>query len=258
MTKSVTKRVAKSGKRTADGRSISKQWLEDAAKSYDLETYAALVFLEHIRGLYPDSIFKVYGTVIKLSLEDAGDGEVYLVAEIEPHPELETWWQDGQKRAFSIEIIEDFADLHCAYLSGLAVTDSPASLGTHFTRKFSFDPESNNPSQCVNDTLTLQDNNMAINAEQFTESLKHFSAEIDGLRTERDMLKAKLVSEVQKFSDTAASQEAILAAAQEKYTTDIAEKDEEISALKEQIPAANFTHRPIITGGEGSTTSLIY
>lgn len=258
----VKKRIAKSGKRVADGRAMPRKWLEQAADNYSRDIYAADLFLEHIRGVLPDSPFRVYGNVMALSIEDAGKGEVYLVADIKPSKELKSWWADGQKRAFSVEIIEDFADMHSAYLVGVGVTDSPGSLGTSFTQRFTFDPDANGHSVNITAFGAQKTLGNPMETEQFTNSLKHFSAEIEAVRTERDMFKNELAAQKQQFNaDFSAKQEELntlkqqfaadLLASEQKYTADMAAKEAEIEALKEKIPADKFNFRPLTTGAEG-------
>lgn len=129
-------RVALEGA-TTDGRSIEKQWLIDAAQTYNRETYAARVNMEHIRGITADKPFKSYGDVLSLKTEEveiqlAGKTETRLAlfAELDVTDELIAINRDKQKLYTSIEINPNFAGTGKAYLVGLAVTDSPASLGT--------------------------------------------------------------------------------------------------------------------------------
>lgn len=129
-------RVAVEGA-TTDGRTIERQWLADAAATYNRETYAARVNMEHIRGITADKPFKSYGDVLSLKTEEveielAGKKEkkLALFAELDVTDELVAINNDRQKLCTSIEISPNFANSGKAYLVGLAVTDSPASLGT--------------------------------------------------------------------------------------------------------------------------------
>jgi chaperonin cofactor prefoldin len=126
-------RVAVEGA-TTDGRQIERQWLVDAAETYNPKTYGARVWLEHFRSLVADSPFKAYGDVLALKTEEveiAGTKKLALFAQIEPTDELVAMVNKAKQKIFtSIEISPKFADSGRAYLSGLAVTDTPASLGT--------------------------------------------------------------------------------------------------------------------------------
>ncbi|AUF99810.1 phage capsid protein [Pseudomonas sp. 09C 129] len=125
-------RVAVEGS-TTDKRKIERSWLEQAAKNFNQNTYGARVWLEHFRSLLPDSPFKAYGDITAVKAEEveiAGQKKLALFAQIEPTPDLVAMNKAKQKIYTSIEIDESFADSGEAYIVGLAVTDSPASLGT--------------------------------------------------------------------------------------------------------------------------------
>ncbi|MFD1296444.1 GPO family capsid scaffolding protein [Lysobacter gummosus] len=125
-------RVAVEGN-TCDRRVIERSWLLDAAATYNRETYAARVWMEHIRSVSPESPFGAYGDVLALktdTVEVNGERKLALFAQIQPTSALVALNKKQQKLFSSIEIEPDFASTGRAYLTGLAVTDSPASLGT--------------------------------------------------------------------------------------------------------------------------------
>lgn len=143
-------RVAVEGQ-TTDGRTIERQWLADAAATYNPATYAARINMEHIRGITADKPFKSYGDVLSLKVEEielelAGKKEkkLALFAELDVTDELLAINKDRQKLFTSIEISPNFANTGKAYLVGLAVTDSPASLGTEMLQ-FAATQGENNP-----------------------------------------------------------------------------------------------------------------
>ncbi|WP_431026194.1 GPO family capsid scaffolding protein [Halomonas sp. H5] len=115
---------------TTDGRVISADWLTQMAKNFDPAKYGCRVNMEHIKGLLPDGPFKSYGDVTALKAEKGDDGKMALFAEIDPTDELKALVEKRQKVYTSMEVDLDFAGSGEAYLVGLAVTDSPASLGT--------------------------------------------------------------------------------------------------------------------------------
>lgn len=115
---------------TIDGRHISGEHLEQMAKNYDPAKYTARIWLEHYRSLLPDGVFAALGDVTALKTEKNAEGKTILLATINPTPELVKINQSGQKVFTSVEINPKFADTGEAYLVGLGVTDSPASLGT--------------------------------------------------------------------------------------------------------------------------------
>jgi hypothetical protein len=122
---------------TVDGRTISRAWIEQMAANYNPQMYGARVNMEHIKGIVPDGPFKAYGDVLALKAEEVG-GKMKLFAQISPTPALVAMNKDRQKIYTSAEVNTSFADTKQAYLIGLAVTDSPASLGTdalHFSAR---------------------------------------------------------------------------------------------------------------------------
>ncbi|NKF27013.1 capsid scaffolding protein [Pseudomonas sp. BGM005] len=121
------KRVATSGP-TVDGRDILPQELRDIAETYTPAKYTAVIWCDHER--WPGS----HGTVFAVRLVEEGEdlepGQIALEAQLKPNDRLLYLNDQGQKLFSSIEITPNFAGSGKAYLTGLAVTDSPASLGT--------------------------------------------------------------------------------------------------------------------------------
>lgn len=126
-------RAAVEGK-TADGREITKEQIEQIASTYDRNLYHAQLWLEHLRGLMPDSVFKALGSVAAVKAELISEGvlagKLALSVQLEPAPELITMVRNGQKLHLSVEILPNFPATNGAYLMGVGVTDSPASIGT--------------------------------------------------------------------------------------------------------------------------------
>ncbi|WP_066738150.1 GPO family capsid scaffolding protein [Cupriavidus sp. D384] len=120
-------RIATEGA-TSDGRVIDRQMLLQMAASYTPQTYGARINLEHIRGIDPKGMFQAYGDVMALKAEEQ-HGKMRLFAQLDPTPELVSLTKARQKIFCSMEVNPDFADTGEAYLTGLAVTDNPASLG---------------------------------------------------------------------------------------------------------------------------------
>ena len=126
-------RVAVEGD-TTDVRNIERSDIEQMAASFKPETYGARVWLEHLRGYLPDSPFRAYGDVIAVKAEEIADGDLKgklaLFAQINPTDDLVAMNKARQKIYTSIEMQPNFPATKGTYLVGLAVTDSPASLGT--------------------------------------------------------------------------------------------------------------------------------
>ncbi|EHO2579266.1 GPO family capsid scaffolding protein [Escherichia coli] len=126
-------RVAVSGS-TVDGREISPVHLREAAENFNPDVYAARVNVEHYLSPCPSSEFSAMGDVTALSTEDITEGPLAgrtaLYAEIEPTERMKQLVADGKKIYSSIELHPQFSVNGRAYLVGLAMTDTPASLGT--------------------------------------------------------------------------------------------------------------------------------
>ncbi|WOX51022.1 GPO family capsid scaffolding protein [Aeromonas sp. CD] len=131
MAKSKFFRVAVEGG-TTDGRAITREWLEQMAQRYNQSTYGARVNMEHIRGIDPNGLFKMYGDITAAKTEEVtieGELRLALFVQIDPTPELVELNKKRQKVFTSVEIHPNLNEKG-AYLMGLAITDSPASLGT--------------------------------------------------------------------------------------------------------------------------------
>ncbi|WP_267269637.1 GPO family capsid scaffolding protein [Pseudomonas protegens] len=121
------KRVATSGP-TCDGREILPQDLRDIAETYKPSTYTAVIWCDHER--WTGSHGTVYAVRLVEEAEDLEPGQIALEAQLKPNDRLLYLNDQGQKLFTSIEITPNFAQTGKAYLTGLAVTDEPASLGT--------------------------------------------------------------------------------------------------------------------------------
>jgi hypothetical protein len=114
---------------TVDGRTITKQWIEDMAAQYSVDEYTAMIWPEHFRSSWGPFEGKNWGTVdeVKASTKD---GKLRLYVKLTANDYLLAANQEGQKLFMSIEPNIDYKGTGKAYLSGIAVTDSPASTGT--------------------------------------------------------------------------------------------------------------------------------
>lgn len=115
--------IATSGP-SVDDRYIKKEWLADMAETYDPAFYEAKIWPEHNR-------WQNYGAVVALETRPYGDDDLQLFAELSPNRQMlmaNKVWEE--KLHGSIEVEENFRKSGKAYLGGLGVTDSPASVGT--------------------------------------------------------------------------------------------------------------------------------
>ena len=114
---------------TVDGRTISKEWINQMAESYSVDEYTALIWPEHFRSSWGPSEGKNWGTVDEVKAAKH-KGKLRLFVKITANDYLLAANKDGQKLFMSIEPNHDYKSEGRCYLQGLAVTDSPASSGT--------------------------------------------------------------------------------------------------------------------------------
>ncbi|WP_286778227.1 GPO family capsid scaffolding protein [Pseudomonas sp. UBA2311] len=118
---------------TTDGRTIERTWIEQMAAQYSPNTYGARINCEHIKWAWPGGEFGAYGDVLACKAEEveiAGEKRLALFAQLQPNDALLALNAKNQKIYTSVEIDPKFAKTGQAYLVGLAITDTPASLGT--------------------------------------------------------------------------------------------------------------------------------
>ena len=281
MIKSKFFRVAVEGQ-TTDGRKITREQIAEMAANYDATKYGARVWLEHIRGLYADSSFPALGDVADLKAEQIQEGDLAgklaLYASIVPTPELLAINQKRQKIYTSIEMDTQFSDSGQAYMYGLAITDSPASLGTEALQFSAQKPDAeklyaNRKAKAENLFSSALEAEIEMENEQehtpppssengFFSKIKdmlkrdkadnkaEFSAAIEDQNQAVTLIAeevVKLSAQLEKLgSDDAASAE--LTALSEKFTA----LQTELAELKDTLgKQTQYTQRPAATGGEG-------
>ncbi|HBN2546495.1 TPA: GPO family capsid scaffolding protein [Klebsiella oxytoca] len=261
-------RVAVSGN-TVDGREIKPQHLRDAAANYSPEVYGARVNIEHYLSMFPGSDFGAMGDVVALSTEDITDGPLAgrtaLYAEIEPSDRMVQMTNKGQKVYSSIELHPQFALNGKAYVVGLAMTDTPASLGTD-RLKFAAQQRAS----------VMAFNNQQGEAPMFTEALEAEVIELAAQRSDEGKQWFNRVMGIlgkgQKTDDQRFGQvhQAVEAVAQsqvdlgEQFSTAEQERQQDkatiqklttdLAALRQQLEGTdgNFSQRPTAGGGDNA------
>jgi hypothetical protein len=227
------------------------------------------VNLEHYRGIVPDGPFKAYGDVVAVEVREL-EGEfsvkLGLFAQIIPTPELVALTKAKQKIYTSCEIDPSFADSKQAYLVGLAVTDSPASLGTEILSFAAKNPDANpyaarkqNPG-----TLFTVADETVIDLEETpaaTSSLFNRVAELLG------RVKNRSAADDARFSDVTLAVETLATHSKEQGEALAASVDRldamakrletvtaDFTAFKQQMDTQDRDSgtRPPATGGDGS------
>ena len=261
-------RVAVSGN-TVDGREIQPQHLRDAAANYSPEVYGARVNIEHYLSMFPGNDFGAMGDVVALSTEDITDGPLAgrtaLYAEIEPSDRMVQMTNKGQKVYSSIELHPQFALNGKAYVVGLAMTDTPASLGTE-RLKFAAQQRAS----------VMAFNNQQGEAPMFTEALEAEVIELAAQRSDEGkqwlnrvmgILGKGQKTDDQRFGQVHQAVEAVaqsqvdlgeqFSAAEQERQQDkaaIQKLTTDLAALRQQLEGTdgNFRQRPAAGGGDNA------
>ncbi|MGI4815408.1 MAG: GPO family capsid scaffolding protein [Janthinobacterium lividum] len=267
-------RVATEGA-TTDGRTIERVQIEQMAAQYDPAIYGARVNLEHFRGIMPDGPFRAYGDVLALEARDVENGKRALFAQIEPTKDLVAMTTAKQKIYTSIEIDPSFADTKQAYLVGLAVTDSPASLGTEVLTFAARNPAASPFAARKQSARNLFSETVEATIELDTPSTPNKDG-VSLLARVADVLglvKKKTADDDTRFADMTLAVEALAThgakqvAALEAVTEESARQAEVLAKLTSQLDASDaafkelhqqlsatgngYPSRPLATGGNG-------
>jgi len=270
-------RIATEGA-TSDGRVIDRQMLLQMAAAYDPQTYGARINLEHIRGIDPRGMFQAYGDVVALKAEEQ-QGKMRLFAQLDPTAELVSLTKARQKIFCSMEVNPDFADTGEAYLTGLAITDNPASLGCEMLR-FSASAKVNpladrkqDPNNLFSEAVEVDLDFAASEPDTQTPPANGLAASIKRLFARQDKAEAGstaqhadtheavqvLAGEIkqmgQSFTKVTEALESI-ASRVDAIQADQQKDHAAFSALKTALESTEaYTRRPPATGGDGSTAA---
>lgn len=257
--------IATEGK-TVDGRFISREWIVQMAKHYDPKAYTANANLEHLLSWQPESVFSVQGPVVSLSTREAeffGEKKLQLMAVVDASESVVSMQKVGKKLFASIEVAANFLDKGFAYLTGLAFTDTPASIGTE-SMKFS----------AKKDSIYSFSTEIEI---EFEKAEAQQTAGFSLLAKVKDLLNFKAKTDDARFTDIGLAVEAIAISQKElleKFSTELKaanDKVAELTAAAEKDRAAfaalsaavekfsglpnNQTPRPNSTGGKSSVVT---
>src|SRR5574338_469581 len=263
---------------TSDGRNIDRAWIVQIAKNYDPARYGARIWMEHIRSYLPDSPFRAYGDVLALKT-DTVDGKLTLFAQLDPTPDLVSINKSRQKLYTSAEVDPNFARSGEAYLVGLAVTDSPASLGTEMLAFAAGAPANplaarkQSPDNVFTAaqpiTLEFEDETMTTPATEEKTLLSKVKALLSAQPEQKPAAaltgalaeQTKQFKTLQESSDKAATEAKTQREADAKAYADLKAAHDKLAAdfnaLKEALDkeAAPGTKRPTATGGNGDVTT---
>lgn len=259
---------------TTDGRNIERSWIEDMASTYSPNTYGARINCEHIKGYWPGGEFGAYGDVMALKAEEveiAGAKKLALFAQLQPNDALLDLNKKGQKVYTSIEVQPKFADSGKAYLVGLAITDTPASLGTE-ALSFSAQHGTLANRKQDKDNLFTAAEETPLEFEEFADtpgmfaSLKEKVGELLGKSKEKegkDATSFAALGELIESLATHGSEQADAFAAEQKARQELQTKFEKLeNAFTDLVKRLGETEdhgqkpRPTATGGDGAVLSV--
>ncbi|WP_337039892.1 GPO family capsid scaffolding protein [Serratia marcescens] len=250
---------------TTDGREISRQDIQDIADTYDPKLYNARVNLEHYRGIMPNGPFKAYGDVTGVKAEEIPEGplqgKLALKAQIDATDDLVEMNRARQKVHSSIEFHPNFAKTGKAYLTGLAVTDSPASLGTEimqFSSTAAVNPLAHRKSDpaCLftaAEEVCFEFEDMPDNRPSLLSKVKEMFARRDKSNSEQmgDVhLAVTEIAEHQQQQDEKFNALLDLPATVTRLSEQVTAQQEELTALKQKLAStdADVHFRPEVTG----------
>lgn len=257
--------------RTVDGREIKTEYIKKAARLYDPEVYGARINLEHFRSVLPDSPFKALGDVSALEYKEeniGGQKRGVIYAELEPSDDLIAMNKNGQKVYTSMELQPDFPNVGDFYLVGLAVTDSPASMGT---QRLSFSAVEKNQTHLIGEYVeteflfsnTSDDEanlgpNIVERIKSMFSSLKsasdkkggEFEDAIELLAQEFTALAQKLPADTSEDVAALKSELAILKESVNTLQNQYKEIDEALTSTEQ------FSRRPPASGGNGGSETV--
>lgn len=136
-TKSKFFRAFVEGQTISDGRVIDASWIDQIVATFNTETYAPRINVEHVSGYSPEPPFNGYGTVVAVraqtddfTIANKAEKRRALYCQVDGNDQLVALVANDQKPFPSVELTESYAGTGKVGLIGLAFSDKPASIGT--------------------------------------------------------------------------------------------------------------------------------
>lgn len=258
---------------TIDGRNIDRKWIEDMAKYYDPKVYTAVINLEHYLSAVPDSIFSALGKVISLSTQKVnilGDEKLQLLAVVDVPEEAVALQKKGKKAFASIEPKQNFLGKGISYLTGLALTDTPASVGTesmkfstlHMPDVYSFSTELEIEWEAASAEPSVSENLFSKVMGLLKGKDKSDEARFSDIGNAVEAIAVSQKEVLGKFAAVTGAEKSIgeLQAALTAMTKKDAERETAFATLKSEVEKLSAQpngkdKRPSATGGNGSATT---
>lgn len=248
---------------TLNGFAVTRDQIQQMADNYSPQLYGARLNLEHITSILPDSPWRHFSMVDSARAFELPDGPLKgklaleITATIDPVKDaaLITLNESGQKVFSSIEFLPDCPNdaAKGAYLTGVALTDTPAAFGTQVI------------------TLSNRERGLPDDAKNtYTASLETVvkMSAAEKQQTEQKSLAAEFLSGLKKVlnfqresgnQDVSALQEGIKLTAQtcadaltaiQKLTADKQALSDDVTALKTEIAELKTTLSNTDAGNE--------
>lgn len=123
---------------TLNGFPVEREHIQQMAQDYDPNLYCGRVNLDHIKSLFPDSQFRSYSLISGVNTVELTEGELAGKLGLEVTIDVDDSKDEyivnlnksGQKIFSSIEYWPSFPQTKRAYLTGVALTDYPAAIGS--------------------------------------------------------------------------------------------------------------------------------
>ncbi|WKD23606.1 GPO family capsid scaffolding protein [Pseudoalteromonas sp. KG3] len=260
---------------TVDGREITEQDVADIVETYNPRKYGARINLDHefnwsgwaAKNLHNVDIPGMLGDVVSVEAYENEEGVVCLYAVLAPNQGFVALNKADQAVYFSIEISRDFMGTGKTYLTGLAVTDYPASCYTdriHFSSKSKADdtevslltvdlgscePIDTPKKPFFKRLFTKEDPDM--NETQLTNALKdalgapleEFGKKLDGLTTKLDAFSTTKVDDEEETAPPA------------EESAELTKLKEELSSTKTALEELNEKFAKALKTPAGDTTN---
>lgn len=248
---------------TLNGFAVTRDQIQQMADNYSPQLYGARLNLEHITSILPDSPWRHFSMVDSARAFELQDGPLKgklaleITATIDPVKDaaLITLNESGQKIFSSIEFLPDCPNdgAKGAYLTGVALTDTPAAFGTQVitlsNRERGLPDDAKNTYTASLETVVK----MSAAEKQQTEQ-KSLAAEfLDGLRKvlgfQRENSNQDIASLQEGIKLTAKTCADALTAMQ-KLTADKKVLSDDVTALKAEIAELKTTLSGTDAGNE--------
>ncbi|MDD3798324.1 MAG: GPO family capsid scaffolding protein [Novosphingobium sp.] len=274
MAKSKFFRVAVEGD-TVDGRKIERAHIEQMAATYDRVTYTARINCEHLRGYSPNPPFNAYGSIdavkaeeVTLKIGGKDQKRLALYASFDVNDQAKELTKADQKVFSSVEINPNFANTSQAYLVGIALTDSPASLGTEILKFSTREDARKDNLIAISDAFSVEFEEAAAADSEVTGAFSAMKKFFEGFSSQpkqepaapaqpatppaADPAKSDLAAFAATMADGMEKLASAFVASNAKMEARLGKLSEDFAALKndvEKTPPNTYRARPTGTGG---------